>query len=354
MGVGNFTDKERLVFYNILKYPDYGDRQISDITGIKPSTVTAIRRRLKEDGLFRTVMIPAMNRIGFELITVSYGRFSPTADRKAKEAFLKKVKEDKNVFYAVEGGDIVLLMSFARNYSEVKRTIDSYIFFFNSHNLSSNGDWRFLLFPFEVSKLISYFHYHHIFAQLYDVEDSIEVDDITYEDCTLYHLSKKEKQCLYAMVKYPQDNDIDIAKKAGLSRQGYANIKSRFMETGLIRKQNVLDLQKLGMDILAISYSRFNPRRPLKERSYGIQKIMKIMPQFLILSGNFENLILGVFRNYEHFNTVKLNALKIYREHDFLRGEPEISLIPLQSARVIKDLTFAQVLEDLLDTARDE
>jgi len=347
MGIETFTDKERIVFYNLLKYPDYGDRKISEVTGIKPSTVTAIRRRLKEDDMFKTITVPAVNRIGYELIMVSYGRFSPTADRKAKEAFFEKIREEKTIFYAVEGGNIALMMSVARNYSEVKKRIDSHIYFFNSHNLSANGDWRFLLFPFEVSKLISYFDYHHLFAQLYGIEDPVDVE-IGYENCTPYHLTRKEKQSLYGMVKFPDANDIDIAREMGLSRQGFANIKSRFKEVGLVAKKNILNLQKLGIDIMAISHSRFNPRTPLKERSHGIKKIMETTPQFIMLSGNFENLMVGAFSNYEHFNTVKLNALKIYREHDFLRGEPEITLIPMQSARVIKDLTFFEIIEDVL------
>jgi len=78
---------------------------------------------------------------------------------------------------------------------------------------------------------------------------------------------------------------------------------------------------------------------------------METTPQFLMLSGNFENLMIGAFKNYEHFNSVKLNALKIYREHDFLRGEPDITLIPIQSARIIKDMAFQDILESLVDSS---
>lgn len=351
MDIGKFTDKERLVFYNLLKHPDYGDKKISEVSGVKASTVSAIKRRFKEEGLFRSIIIPAINKIGYELIMVSYGRFSPTADRKAKEAYFRKISEDKNIFYAVEGGNIVFIISVARNYSEVKKTIDSYTYFLNAHNLADNTDWHFLLFPFEVSKLINYFDYHHIFAQMFDMEDSVDVD-VGYEDCTPYHLSKKEKQALYGMIKFPDKNDLDIAREMALSRQGFSNMKSRFKEVGLVSRKNVLDLQKLGIDILALSHSRFNPRTPLKERSYGIRKILESTPQLLMLSGNFENLMVGAFRNYEHFNRVKLNALKIYREHDFLRGEPDITLIPMQSARIIKELDFSEIMEQVLNLER--
>ncbi len=351
MDIEKFTDKERLVFYNLLKYPDYGDKKISEVSGVKASTVSAIKRRLKEEDLFRSITIPAISKIGYELIMVSYGRFSPTADKKAKEAYFGEINEDKNIFYAVEGGNIVFILSAARNYSEVKKTIDSYTYFLNAHNLADNSDWHFLLFPFEVSKLINYFNYHHILAQLFGMDDTADVD-VAYEDSTPYHLSKKEKQALYGMIRFPDKNDIDVAREMGLSRQGFANMKNRFKEIGLVSKQNVLNLQKLGMDILAISHSRFNPRTPLKERKHGIKKIMESTPQFLMLSGNFENLMVGAFKNYEHFNSVKLSALKIYREHDFLRGEPEITLIPMQSARIIKDLDFSEIMEQVVKSER--
>lgn len=349
MSKGEFTEKERIVLYNLLKYPDHTDMQLSQISGVKASTISAIKRRFKREGIFRSAVIPAVNRIGFELILASYGSFNPAADRKAKEAYFKRIKEDKNIFYAVEGGNIVFSMSVARNYSEVKKTIDFHTYFLNAHNLVENNDWAFYIFPFEVSKLLNFFYYHHLFAQMFDIEDPVAVD-LGYEDSTPYHLTRKEKQALYGLVRFPDMNDGEIAGEVGLSRQGFANMRKRFMEVGLISRRNLLDLKSLGIDILAISHSRFNPRAPLKERKNGIKKIMETTPMFIMISGSFESLMVGGFTDYEHLSSVKHNALKIYKEHDFLRDEPEIVMIPMQSARLLKELDFSGVIEGVVNS----
>jgi len=351
MSKREFTEKERMVVYYLMKYPDYGDMKLSQISGVNASTISAIKRRLKRAGLLRSAVVPAVNRIGFELILASYGSFNPAADRKAKEAYFKRIKEDKNIFYAVEGGNIVFSMSVARNYSEVKKTIDFHTYFLNAHNLVENNDWTFHIFPFEVSRLLNFFYYHHMFAQMFDIEDPVDVD-LNYEDCTPYHLTRKEKQALYGLVRFPDMNDAEIASEVGLSRQGFANMRKRFMEVGLISRRNLLDLKSLGIDILGISHSRFKPRAPLKERKNGIRKIMERTPMFIMLSGSFEALMVGGFTDYEHLNRIKQNALKTYKEHDFLRDEPEIIMIPMQSARMLRELDFSGVIEGVMNSDR--
>ena len=67
------TDREKSVLYEIVKSPHYNDYKLAEHTNIKLSTVTAIRRRLKKNGIYHTIRIPNLQFLGAELLAVSYG-----------------------------------------------------------------------------------------------------------------------------------------------------------------------------------------------------------------------------------------------------------------------------------------
>ena len=69
---------ERKVLYAVVKWSTANDRVLSKKIGLKMSTVTAIRNRLKRAGWFKTVRIPLLGRLGCEMMVVDCFRISPT------------------------------------------------------------------------------------------------------------------------------------------------------------------------------------------------------------------------------------------------------------------------------------
>ena len=68
MSLNQLTRKERLVFYNLVKHPDFNDNQISKEIDVKRSTVTAIRNKLKRDGFYTKLVIPNLPALGCRLM----------------------------------------------------------------------------------------------------------------------------------------------------------------------------------------------------------------------------------------------------------------------------------------------
>jgi hypothetical protein len=76
MSVKNLTKNEKDTLWGMVNHPTLNDRALAKKTRLKLSTVTAIRRRLREREYFWTVNIPNFSRLGFELLCVEYGSFN--------------------------------------------------------------------------------------------------------------------------------------------------------------------------------------------------------------------------------------------------------------------------------------
>jgi len=48
----HLSENEKTILYNLIKYPLFNNRELSEKLGFKLSTVTACKRRLKEKGFF--------------------------------------------------------------------------------------------------------------------------------------------------------------------------------------------------------------------------------------------------------------------------------------------------------------
>ena len=87
------TRNEKKVLHGLVRHPTLNDRKLSKETGVKHSTITAIRRRLRDEEYFRTVRIPAMNMLGYELTVVGFGRFNPSASDGKLRRFVETLRE---------------------------------------------------------------------------------------------------------------------------------------------------------------------------------------------------------------------------------------------------------------------
>ncbi|MDO9537222.1 MAG: hypothetical protein Q7J68_02765, partial [Thermoplasmata archaeon] len=85
-GLGRqLTEKEKTIFCSLVKYPTKNDREISEITGVNLSTVTAIRRRLENQDYFYKTRVPMLQYLGAELLTIAYGEVDHTISRKKRD-----------------------------------------------------------------------------------------------------------------------------------------------------------------------------------------------------------------------------------------------------------------------------
>lgn len=340
------TEKEKTTLYGLVRYPNLNDRELSEKIEEKLSTVTAIRRRLRENDYFVRKRIPFTHNLGCELLAIGYGKFNTNIDDETRREFCKKeLQKHPNIFLNIDSRGMGFFMCMTRNYTEVKKIIDGFQYFATKHNLIGDDHWTFAIFPFEVSKILNCFDYSTILRKLFGIDDKADPVSLEYEKRREVSLSNKEKSVYYGLVRYPELHDNTVAKKVGASRQAVSNMSKRFLKENLLQTARIPNLEKLGYEIIALAHTNFNPRTPLKERKKGIEMMVSEVPQFFMVSGNFENILLAAAKDYEDFNNMKNRVLSFYGKHSFITGEPRIYLFSLKETDFVRNFDFAPVVK---------
>jgi PAS domain S-box-containing protein len=70
-------------------------------------------------------------------------------------------------------------------------------------------------------------------------------------------LTEKDKTVLYGLVRYPEYNDIELAKKLRIKRSTLTSIKNKLSRAGFYTTLRIPNLPVLGYELVSISYGNF-------------------------------------------------------------------------------------------------
>ena len=105
------TKNTEAVLKGIMKHPHASDRTIAKKIGLSQPTITRMRHKLEEAGIYYHSVIPDLAKIGYEILAISK---VPIID---SEGNLKnKLLEDDKVIFAGRGVHEVLVMSKHKNF----------------------------------------------------------------------------------------------------------------------------------------------------------------------------------------------------------------------------------------------
>lgn len=348
--IRELTEKEKKTLYGLVKHPNYNDRELAEEIKLKLSTVTAIRRRLRNSDHYFTIRFPVLQHMGCEIMAIAYGNLNRMISRSEKNSAMNELaKQWGSTFLICSSDDTAILMSMEKNYTEIKRNVMEQQRFLSSANLLSDDSWHYALFPFEVSKVLNLFDYSSIISRPLKMkkEESQKIP-LDFEVTSQFNLTSKEKKVLAGLVENPETPDNAIAKKVGVSRQALSNMRKKFESEKLTVELNIPNLGLLGQEILVLSHVRFNPKCMMEDRRKGINYLLEETPQFFTITGSYEAVILHSVKNYEEYNYFKNKLLSIYTSRDFIRGEPVIKLLPISDMVYHKQFDFGDVVRNIL------
>ncbi len=351
MSVKNLTKNEKDTLWGLVNNPTLNDRALAKKTRLKLSTVTAIRRRLRDREYFWTVNIPNFSHLGFEMLCAEYGSFNEAVpvDRRIKY-FTKFVSEEPSAVFALMSRSNGVVFCIARNYSEATIMREKMEIFFTSHHLIEEGAWKRALFPFSTSRFWNFFSFSPVFKYVHSMKKKPKIPEFAQgKNAGLMRLSKKEKKVLYGLVKYPEEADSAIADRFGISRQAVSNIKKRFVNEDLISTQRILNFEHMGCDLLTFSYTYFGPKAPLESRKSGIEYVKSVFPTFVGISSNFENILFAATKGYSEYDNMRENLLSFYKSHLSIAKPPDALLFPVKDICFYKKPTFDTLLGTLFE-----
>lgn len=354
MTMEGLSRNEKLTLWGLVRYPTFNDRRLSQEIGLKMSTVTAIRNRLKRAGFFKTVRVPFMDRLGCELLVVNYHRLNII---KSKDEVTKIIREvlvtTHDIFYALADQFQMVTFSFCMNYTDVWGDMEK------CHQiLSEKGALgprarkeQMSLYSINQTKFFRFFNFADILKSHFQIEALPSEINITLkpEKPTVRSLSQIEKKVYYGLISNPEVVDNAIAKKIGVTRQSVTKIRKRFESEGILTTIRVPDFQKLNVEILALAYYELAPGTTLASRKKGIEFVIKELPAFFHVAGNQEGMLAAVAKNFQELQKHAYLTSKLYFEKGFFRNEPTVIMMSVKDITVLKDFTFAPLVKKILD-----
>jgi len=345
------TTNEKLVLYGLIKHPNLVDRELSGLLGLKQSTVTSIRQRLRKNAYFRTLRIPIIQNIGCKLLVVTYTSFNPIINLdKRVQITGKTIEVFEEIFFSVGEQEKGFSLSCSKDYSTVGKINDIRTQTFGRRGLLENEYPIEVLFPLDISKIYRFFDFSPLLSGFFGFNlenDDTEVNvDFLKKTETSFSNSEKKVYCM--LVEHPEATDSYIAQKLNVSRHTVSRIKNCLEEQEHIKQIRMPNLQKLGFKILAFYHIKFNPQNSANLEKNDVISLRNESTIFMA-SRVFETVILSVYANFEDYKKDKTRIIQFLKKNNWLLENPRIKTYSLDKMVVIKDFIFTPIVNKLLE-----
>lgn len=164
------TNNEKKVLVSLIKHPHANDGKLSELTGVKKSSVAAIKARLKKQGIYSTRVVPDFQRLGAELITLVFGKFSPETkiEARRKTKAYREVTAAPELVYARNTNTEFSAVCVSKNITDTKRLVDYLISSYGKYEFFE--EFNMMYCPIELSKIYRFFDYTELAGQMFKVK----------------------------------------------------------------------------------------------------------------------------------------------------------------------------------------
>ena len=299
------VEKEVLVFLAV--HPDISDGDISDKTGYDIRKVRLIRRKWISHGLLKKVMVPDFYTVGFELLTVIHGDFNIETPYKKRRRYLPSKKFDQ-IFY-VQASDLQhVSMSAAKNFTQTRRYMDYMESIYGRHNFFAKDANSYIWFPLELSKINKFFDYGYLIADRMGIDIDCPQKKPSEK---VMSLSINEKSILKFMVESPNDCDMSLSAKSGLSRQTIGKIRKKLICSGAVSAKTSIDISMLGYMYTAFRCAQFTPNAKEQTISFCEEHFKKDPNTFWHITSKYTFASLSAYRTYREYEKAERQCRRL-------------------------------------------
>ncbi|MFH0816359.1 MAG: Lrp/AsnC family transcriptional regulator [Methanobacteriota archaeon] len=343
------TKKEQLGLYYLVRYPDYNDREQAEATGLKLSTVTAIRRRLKRRGFYYSVVVPKLQMMGYEMLAIGYGRLKDPGEHVDTDKLLKRFSLLNKAFYMCSDPNSEITLNMAENYTDIRRDIEDFQQYFAYHDMLEESRWNTVIFPYRLTSTVNYFDLSKIVQRAFNLNVKPLAEEIVPDRTDASRLSAKEKKVFRTMVTNPEMADSVVAERAGVSRQAVSAMKKRFLKDGLIENKRMLNLHALGYQIVSFVHQKIKVGVPEKERLRLLKKISSEMPSFFFVTGATEFVMMTAHRDFQDYTESMTQFSTMVKSSGFSLENPTRLILSVPGMTDVRKHDYGPILEQLLE-----
>jgi DNA-binding Lrp family transcriptional regulator len=138
--IGNvrLRQKEGRIFRGFCEFPSLNDVELSEELGVSRMTVGRARKKFFGMGVLSEIVIPDLGKVGFELLTLTHGKFNPELTEGLKH-YLPKLTEimGPTIFLSITRDEMVMMSAF-RNFTDYKRSMNHFAETYKERDLFSS------------------------------------------------------------------------------------------------------------------------------------------------------------------------------------------------------------------------
>ncbi len=339
------TENEKNVFYGIIRYPLLNDIELSRKFRIKRSTITAIKNKLRKEKLYSTYRVPKFSSLGCELLTVIYAKLDPMTQYKSGKfgIFRETAAIPEQVLFLATNRELMGIC-ISENLTSFKKHIDSLIRKYHESNLIENIS--LVYFPFEISKLEKFFDYGPFTAGILKLAVADEQKKPVKQKAR--NLTHNEKIILYALVKFADLNDSEIAEKTKLPRPSVSQTRRRLVKEGLLEVINIPDITQLKCELLSLSHMVFSSKVSAEDAKKSLDYLNKAPSSNFIAASDTEACIIGTYSDYTGYEAENHNSIKFFNENKIAVENRATNVFPVPQIQFQK-LDFAPLLKKIFE-----
>ena len=341
------SENESRTLLGIIKYPTLNDRQLSESIGIKMSTVTAIKNRLKDLGYYMTVRVPKLQNLGAEILSVSYAHTNPAfAEKDQVEVGHRLIEGFDPLFYVGAGPRYRFSMSMHRNYSSACQVLDGVFDLYSRSDFLIPGEHHVVHLPFDQAKVYNFFDYSQLLERAFDLrlpprEEEARTFDGEYGDVQALRLSRIERKVLKGLVQNPDLLDSNISKRIDVTRQSVTKMRKRFSELDLFFTLRIPNLELLGFEMMAMVHTTYRPTSNLRDRAGPLKGIYPDLPVVFKAETDKEGVELVATRNYAELESYLNLLVGHLRGEGVLELDPKVLTFDLGNYVAVKNHVYA-------------
>lgn len=344
----DLSPTEKKVLYGLVSRPTLTDRALSDTIGVKRSTISAHKSQLYAESIIQKVYVPNLPALGCELLTARYGEFNPLDDLGARREWSTKfVEGHPSTFLNISTDRFRIALTSDRNFTELEAYFLDYEREYTKHDtydLKANVP---VYFPYKQASIHRFFNYAPLLADYAGMRHETQPEPQYFSGSEPVDLSDSEKKVLLAVLKEPQASTKDIGKKVSLSQEHVIRIRNSLLDANIIAPLVIPDPAKLGLDILAFAYSRFNIQN---KKHHNPKALLERNAVVTLLETEKEQVMYTVHPTYSDCQKTYGDILRNYKDNNLLLGDMQLLILHTGELLIAKHHTYAPLAEKLLKT----
>ena len=324
---GGLSEREQLVMANLVQYPDIPDFELASKIGIKRSTFSTIKKRLRDKKYYTHVYLPNVAYFNIEFITLnirviselsSYYAVSDSSDEKKSVDFLDILKNSNRLLFSAVESNLALTLSCYENYSkfeEISCQLENKLLNLGI-NLSLQQE---LHFPIRLSEFPRFLDYSKSLFRLFGIslEEKLEKPIFLPPQGPQLRITQVGQEILYSFLEAPGRTPREVSQLTGRPRTTTTRWLKKFVDSGVIVPRLFPNTKKLGLNILLLCrYCIISSQASTIERSLSL--IDKVLTPIILLRFGFDVIVTAVFSSFEEAKLAETHLISLMSDSDIL------------------------------------